>query len=233
MDKAIFILLLMIFVEKGHAQQVDNTTRLLKELDSISNSASVSRHFANIYFETTVGAVNFFGSADKRVQELIERLELRFAEYFFLSANAHRDGHPIPEVWKAYYADSNATSLRYILHGINAHINGDIWQVLTTEFSANEIKELKSAYLSYQRGLLKNYRTFYAIAFESNMKMRKIHVASLGLDKWYGKLLLARWRKRQMQIAQLFFSDKEKFEKRLKKLKQKKTHIDDLIRRKI
>lgn len=229
----VLILLLLSFAGKNNAQQVDETTRLLIKLDSISNSSSMSRHFAAIYFETTIGAVNFFSTADKRVQELIERLELRFADYFFKSVNAYRNNEPIPEVWKTYYADSNASSLRCILHGINAHINGDIWQALTTEFSVDEIKELKPHYFTYYKGLLKDYKKIYNAALESDKKMRTIHAASLGLDKWYGKLLLARWRKRQINLAELYFLDKEKFEKRLEKLKQKKNRLDDIIRRKI
>ncbi|MEI9810136.1 MAG: hypothetical protein WDO16_20965 [Bacteroidota bacterium] len=63
--------------------------------------------------------------------------------------------------------------------------------------------------------------------------MRLLHTFSFGLDELYGKILLKRWRKRQMQLAGLYFTDRSLFEKKRKKLQRKMDHLDQLIRRNV
>lgn len=213
-----------------NAQDSDEAISLLQKLDSVRNSSSISRYFADIYFETTVNAVSYFSTADVKVQGLMDRMEKRFAGYFFRSVNAHENNLPVPREWKAYYKEKNAPPLRYILFGINAHINGDIWQALTTEFTVEELEEIKAPYFLYYDELLKEYSRVYESAIVSNPKIRLLHTVSFGFDKAYGKLLLTRWRKRQVQLAELYFTNKPQFEKELKKLQQKMDRLDNLIR---
>lgn len=215
------------------AQISDRSLTLLVRLDSIRQSSSVSKHFADIYFETTIGAVNYFSKADERVQQLMERLELQFASYFFRAAEAHREKENVPRPWQAYYQDSNAPSLRYILYGINAHINGDIWQALTSAFTAAEIEELKPWYFGYYRELQQEYEAVYRRALAQNKKLRFLHALTMGLDKAYGKIMLKRWRNRQMKLAVLYFNDRALFEKKIKKLQGKTRRLDRLIRKNI
>jgi hypothetical protein len=42
-------------------------------------------------------------------------------------------------------------------------------------------------------------------------------------------MMLAKWRKRQMQLAVLYYADKEKFTRKLETLQQKMEHINRLI----
>jgi hypothetical protein len=216
---------------KAWAQKGSNTDYVLGKLDSIRKSPSVSRHFANIYFETVVGAIHFFSTADSRVQNLIDRMGKRFADYFFRSVNAYENKTLVPSEWKAYYADGNAPGLRYILFGINAHINGDIWQALVNEFSLEEIRELKPAYNLYQKELLKEYGRIYDEALASSSKIKLLHTVSFGFDKLYGKILLRRWRKRQIELAELYYTNKPQFEKKLGKLRRKMDRLNELIRK--
>lgn len=204
------------FINKAHSQPNPAANSLMEKLDSICRSNSVSCYFAGIYFKTTAGAIDFFSTDNEKLTQLIERLSIRFAYYFFRSAAAYKNKTDMPDEWKAYYADSTAFSVRYILFGINAHINGDIWQALTSGFSLEEIRELKPHYFLYYKRLLEDYEEIYASALASSSKMRFIHAASFGFDKWYGKVLLRRWRKRQMTLAQLFYTGHVLFEKKLK-----------------
>lgn len=213
----------------AEAQISDRSVALLARLDSVRQSHSVSKHFADIYFETTIGAVNYFSTADVRVQQLMERLELQFASYFFRAAEAYKLKEIIPPPWQAYYEDSNASSLRYILYGINAHINGDIWQALTTAFTAAEIEEIKPLYFAYYVELQKEYDTIYRRALSQNKKLKLLHTLTIGLDKVYGKVLLKRWRNRQVKLASLYFKDQVLFDKKLKKLQEKTRRLDRLI----
>lgn len=225
---------MLLFISGNAGAQCDSkVVYVLGKLDSIRKSPSVSRHFANIYFETTIGAVDFFSTADTNVQSLIDRMEKKFAEYFFRSVYAHENNGAVPYEWKSYYSDEVAPMLRYILYGINAHINGDIWQALTSEFSLEEIRELKPWYFLYQKGLLKDYGRIYESALAASPKIKLLHTISLGLDKSYGKILLRRWRKRQMMLAELYFTDKPLFEKKLERLHRKMDRLNCLIRRHI
>jgi Family of unknown function (DUF5995) len=223
----------LLFSCAGYAQNNDRAYALLGRLDSIRNSPSVSRHFADIYFETTIHAVNFFSASDTRIQHLMSRMENRFADYFFRSVHAHENSLAMPDEWRAYYSDKDAPALRYILFGVNAHINGDIWQALTSEFSREELKELKPHYFLYYKELLKEYRMIYDEALKANPRIRLLHHLSFGLDELFGKLMLKRWRKRQIRLAELYFADKPLFEKELNKLHRKRNRLDHLIRKNI
>ncbi|MBL7744043.1 MAG: hypothetical protein JNN00_11260 [Chitinophagaceae bacterium] len=230
-NKYASLLIIMFLSQEGKAQYTYQTAVLLHKLDSIRSSSSVAKYFADIYFATTANAVLYFSNADTSVQKMMGRMELRFADYFLRSADAHEKKLPIPGEWKTYYADKNASSLRYILFGINAHINGDIWQALTNEFSKEEIQELKPHYFAYYQQLLREYRLVYDQAFIRSKRLRVLHTISFGMDELYGKIMLKRWRKRQMQLAELYFDDKPLFDKKLKRLRKKMDRLDDLIRR--
>jgi hypothetical protein len=120
-----------------------------------------------------------------------------------------------------------------VLYGINAHINGDIWQALTNEFTLEELQQLKPSYFAYQKGLLKDYDSIYKFAYATSPRLRLFHLLSLGLDKWYGKVLLSRWRKRQMHLAELYFINEDRFRRKLKRVHRKMTRLNDNIRRNI
>lgn len=233
----LFFFVLLNFVPglngKAQTSLSEPVAVLLVRLDSVRKSPSVSRYFAEIYFETTVNAIQFFSRSDQKVKELIDRMQLRFADYFFYSAHAFREGREIPAPWKAYYSDSSASALRCMLYGINAHINGDIWQAITAEFSADEIKSLKPHYLAYRKGLLEIYRQLYKQAIETHSLIGLVHRSSFGLDKLYGKIMLKRWRKRQLRLSELYYLNRDLFEKEQRKLAMKMEQVNRLIRKNI
>ncbi len=215
------------------AQYNENTAAVLLKLDSLRKENSVSRHFASIYFEATANALSYFSKKDMRTQELIARCEASFASFFFRAADAYHRKEKPPAEWQLYFRDSAASSLRLILYGINAHINGDIWQSLVAEFSEDEITELKPAYMEFYEELVKLYRKLYETAYDTSRKARFIHHASLGIAKPYGKWMLLRWRKRQVRLAELYFSDRAVFERKLQKNRRKMDSLNKFIRRNI
>jgi hypothetical protein len=228
--KTLLLSVLFLCVIKSVSSQGNGIeTRLLKKLDSIQNSSTVAKHFAGLYFSVTRRAISFFENSPIQEKTFINRLETRFASLFLLSADAYKNGDTIPTVWKCYFGDSALSPLQYKLLGINAHINGDIWQALTAEFSLQEIKDGRKSYLRFQKALTKEYRLFYEESYRADSKVRLLHRATAGLDKPYGKLILIRWRKRQLKLAILYYSDKEKFNRKLAKLNLKIERINRLI----
>lgn len=227
------VLMLMIspFSINGYSQVSDIEISLLQKLDSVQQSNSIARHFAGLYFETTVRAVDFFEQKGQKAKNFIERLETRFAGYFFRSAEAFHKGTTIPAEWRTYFSDTSLSPLQYQLLGINAHINGDIWQALTAEFSWQEIQENKKSYFDFHKALIKQYQAFYERSVSTNATTRLLHAGTLGLDKWYGKMMLGRWRKRQMELARLHFTDTSGFDKKIARLRQKMIRLDRLVLR--
>src|SRR6202008_1980933 len=205
-----------------YSQVSDQEVMSLQKLDSIQQSRSPARHFAALYLETTGIAAEFFQHDTPSVKQFIQRLELRFASYFFRSVDAYHTGAMIPAEWQAYFSDTILSPLQYQLLGINAHINGDIWQALTTEFTLAEILEYKKSYYDFQKGLITIYRRFYETSVDNHPKTRLLKNSTLGFDKVYGKMMLARWRKRQMRMAVLYHTDQSLFQKKLDKLHQKR-----------
>jgi hypothetical protein len=135
----------------------------------------------------------------------------------------------VPENWSTYFSDTSFSEAQYFLLGANAHINGDIWKALTTEFSLEEIQKNKAQYFSFYKGLKKIYNDVYNKTIVSTKKAELLHHLSFGFDKFYGKIMLKRWRKKQMQLAILYFTDKHRFEKKLRKLKIKMANLDRII----
>jgi hypothetical protein len=95
--------------------------------------------------------------------------------------------------------------------GANAHINGDIWQAMTNSFSLEEIRSLKLFYKNYNRSIGKIFDDLFESAIESDKRLRNLHSIMLGLDKVYGKMMLHKWRNRQLKLAIFKFSEPAKF----------------------
>lgn len=213
------------------AQPDDPELIVLKKLDTLQKSTSIARHFASIYFETTERAITYSNRKNESSRDFMERMETTFASYFFYSANAFNTGSAVAPAWKTYYADTTLSALQYQLLGINAHINGDIWQALVNAFSEDELQNNRKNYFHFQKELVSQYRGFYDRSIRTNLTTRLLHKGSLGLSKWYGNWMLKRWRKRQWKLAILYYNDQEHFQKRLQKLTRKMDQINDIILR--
>jgi hypothetical protein len=205
--------------------------KLLHKLDSISKAPSVSRYFADIYFTAMVNAIRFFACTDDTARKNIRQMEMQFSNYFISSAEAYANKSSIRASWQAYYADTSASPVRHLLLGVNAHLNGDIWRALVSSFSLDEIKALAPTYNSYYCGLLVIYEDVYQEALSQSTSLKLLHTASLGLDKWYGKILLRRWLKRQLKLATWYYSNPARFQKKVKKLDGKMNRLNRLVTR--
>ena len=225
-----FIILVFNFSSPAFLQSLYSEEKILEKLDSIRHSASVSRHFASVYYETTRNAIDFFSTKDQNCKRIIADVQCRFANLFLFAATAQKEGKEIPAEWKYYYSDSTLSPLQYLLIGINTHINDDIWQALTNESSMNKIGDIKASYFSYFKSLKRIYKEVYQEAFMASSKIRLLHAVTFGLDKQYGFIMLKRWRKRQFQLAELYFSNPQKFEQKLAYVKRKSLNTNHLIR---
>ncbi|MBO9660158.1 MAG: hypothetical protein J7527_15165 [Chitinophagaceae bacterium] len=226
------IFFLIIFLSAPVSGQVSPAEkRLLQKLDSLSASQSPAAPFADLYFNTMINALQFFQNADDSARECMRRLQACFTQSFFAAADSFALQQKIPASWQNYYADTSLSAIRHVLLGINAHINGDIWQALITSFSYEKLIRIRPLYFSYYHSLLDIYDNVYEEIYHASRTLRTLHTASAGLDKWYGKKLLHRWLKRQMKLACLFYSNNQRFRKKQAKLHRKMHRLDKAILR--
>lgn len=211
------------------AQDHFNESDLVRKLDSLQKENSISKHFAKLYLKTTKNAIDFFSNESEPAKNFIRRLELRFAGYFFEAVNDYSNNGKVNTHWQHYFSDTGFSPLQYQLIGANAHINGDIWKAMVNEFTLQEIQVNKSHYFRYNAGLRLIYDDVYASARRSKFLVRLIDKLSFGISKWYGNLMLRRWRKRQVKLAVLYFTHPKKFERKLLKLKKKMKRLDHMI----
>ena len=117
--------------------------------------------------------------------------------------------------------------------GANAHINGDIWQALTNSFSRDELVTLKPFYKDYNKKLYQIFDELFDAGLACDRRLRNLHAITFGFDKVYGKILLHKWRNRQLKLAIYSFNNTRKFKKMKKRVEHKMQRIDSMITRKL
>lgn len=208
-----------------YAQPV-KVDQLLFQFDSLSKTNSPAAHFASLYKETLERNTVFFETASADTKRLAVRFQQQLATYFL---NAGRQTNTA-ENWNLYFNNSKLNKQQYILLGINAHINGDIWRALTTAFSKDDFVSFKPIYYSFLRsGMIAQYNAFYTQFTNQNKKIRYAGTLSLGLTKSIGRHLVFKWGKRQFKLAEYWYSNKALFFKKEKKLQNKINRVNQLI----
>ncbi|MFN2437808.1 MAG: hypothetical protein ABR503_01325, partial [Chitinophagaceae bacterium] len=115
----------------------------------------------------------------------------------------------------------------------NAHLNGALWQALTQTFTEAEMAGLKREFVFFKKSLNRTYILVYNEAVEDSKTANAIRTVTLGLSRIIGNYYLYKWRKRQMKLARLYWSQSPRLEPLLKKVGMKKQKIDRLIINKI
>ncbi len=226
----LFIILLGLSVSfNGISQQQLVSSVLITRLDSVCMSNGKASHFAALYLHTTIAADMYIRTLPSEEAQLMKRLEPDFAEYFFRAITAHATGNEVPCEWKNYFNGNGLSPLQLKLLGANAHINGDISQALVNSFSLEEIKKLKPFYKKYNKTINKVFSDLFESAVGSDKRLRGLHSLTLGLDKIYGKIILQKWRNRQLRLAIFKFEQQEKFERLKKRTEHKRERIDRMI----
>ena len=163
----------------------------------------------------------------------IRKLELNFSKYFIQACDSYQNSLRSDKTWDSYFETPDLSQLQLKLLGINAHINGDLWKALRDSYAADEIRDMGKTVFLFHQSLLNIYEAVYADAIKESQKIKVLHTISFGLSKKYGKYLLVKWRKRQIKIATLYYFDKEKFERKLNKVENKREKIEALIIQKL
>lgn len=113
--------------------------------------------------------------------------------------------------------------------GATTHINGDIWQALVSNFSLAGIKQLTPIYKNYNPSITKVYDELFEQGIIADKRLHDLHLVRLGLDKLYGKMMLRKWRNRQLRLALLKFRNEERFRLIKRRIDKKRNRIDQMI----
>jgi len=204
------------------------TTRL----DSVTLCPGRERHFGELYLQTTRLADTYIEALPEQGKRLMKRLEESFVTYFLRAINANNSNIEIPDEWKTYFAGDHSP-LQLKLIGANAHINGDIWQALTNNFSAEEIGQVKPFYKKYYKYISRSFDELFQSGIRSDKRLRHLHFITLGFDKLYGRMMLKKWRDRQLRLAILKFEYPNRFVAMKKRIDKKRHRIDKMIIRRL
>lgn len=211
------------------AQEHDPSWHLLQQLDSIRQSPSVSRHFASLYLLTTVRAIRFAEQRDPADRQALNIFETRFAELFTDAARASLHQEKIPPVWSTYFSMDSLSPVNFQLLGINAHINGNLWQALVRSFNAIELRRFRPCYRAFNRDLKKIFDDFFESSAASDPRFAAATVLIPGFSRAIGHRLLRHWRKRQFKMAELYYRNPPRFRKMEQQVSQKRQSLNRLI----
>jgi len=231
--RGLITILIILFSAKSFSQQQLLPAGLTAKLDSVRMSTGSEAHFGELYLKTTIAADAYIESLPGEGRILMKKLEQNFAEYFFHAIDANYNGAIIPEEWKNYFNGKELSALQLKLMGANAHINGDIWQAMTSSFSLEEIKMLKPFYKDYNKSIAKIFDDLFESAIEFDKRLRNLHSMTLGLDKVYGRMMLRKWRNRQLKLAIYSFYQPGKFKRLKKRTESRRKKLDNIIMKRL
>ena len=226
------IILLLLFAAEVYSQPADSF-REIKAVDSIAQTKSTASVFATLYSKTMLEIEEQLKQMDTSTIRQIRKLEINFAEYFLKACREFKDSSKAGKIWNAYFTTTNLSPVQLKLLGINAHINGDLWQALKDSFSETETISINKTVFLFHQSLLYIYKEVYGEAIAENKKIKTLHILSLGLSEKYGKHLLSKWRKRQLKLASLYYFNRNRFVKKRNSIERKKVRIDNLIIRRL
>ena len=197
----------------------------MTELKAVAAQESCWRFFGNLYYDTTNSINKQLEVLDDTTRELTLRFQQKFSEYFL----DHCNWNVCPSSNWYVYAKDSLHPLQYYLLGLNAHINGDMWQALTDCFSEDELEQYQQALLQFQSAITTVYDQYYSLSLTGNIFLRTIHFFSMGLSRKIGNRYIYKCRDLQVKLALLYFRDKNKFEQKLRKAKRRKRLTDHYI----
>ena len=204
--------------------------RAIQFVDSISRSAGASSYFARIYGKVMANVELQLWGADTATVVFIRKFETGFADYFLHACIEDKNGNlSSSSEWKKLFSNPLAHPLRLTIMGISAHTNGDMWQALVNNFPEKEIRLHKKAFLAFQAAIAKVYYPFFDSIAVQSWYLKFMRFVTMGLVKNLGERIIYKWRRRQVNLAIMFYHNHERFNTRLAVVKKKKEKIDKLI----
>ncbi len=200
----------------------------LDSLLSIEKSQTISRHFAGLYRQTVLITNEYAKTKDPFASDFILRLDDAFIPIFFQAHEAFIKGQEIPANWKTYYQSDSLNSLQYQFLGMNAHINGDLHLALIQQFGYDSIKAHKKDLMSFQTVLNQIVDSVYAQT-KNYPELKIFHDLTLGTNRIMAREMVRHWRRRQINLALLYYHKPKKYQRRLQHVQSLKVKWDKAV----
>lgn len=211
----IFILLLLATITAKAQDEI-----LLNGLKKITKDSTISRHFGTIYYGLTaemLEEIEHYPDTTKRFLGVFAR---EFGNLFIQAHENYLNGAEQEFPWQRYYQHTDLEPLQYAFMGMNAHINGDMWQALVNGNPYDSIKKYRHTMQSLKPVFDRYFDSVYNASL-SIPRIRNIHRFSLGLDKVYAKGMIKQWRERQLKMAEYYYRNPKKFRKKQRQIHKK------------
>lgn len=216
---------IFIFLSLSAAAQPRYNANLLDTLKQIANSPTPARHFAKLYYRAIEITNAFADTLPENKKQFIFGFESYFGPAFFRSYKNYISQQPQQFSWQRYYADSTKNELQFQFMGMNAHINGDMWRALKDKYPYDTLVKYRITLIRFQ----KVFNTYFDSIYSGSGRCKKIHrlhLYTLGMDKYIGRYLILHWRKRQVRFAMLFYSNPARCERRWQNIQKRMLHYD-------
>ena len=200
----------------------------LDSLLSIEKSRTISRHFAGLYRQTVLITNEFAKTKDPFASDFILKLDDAFIPIFLQAHEAFIKGQEIPANWKTYYQSDSLNSLQYQFLGMNAHINGDLHLALIQQFGYDSIKAHKKDLMSFQTVLNKIVDSVYEQT-KAYPELKIFHDLTLGTNRIMAREMVRHWRRRQINLALLYYHKPKKYQRRLQHVQSLKVKWDKAV----
>ena len=204
----------------------------IQRIDSIALAAGSESHFCKIYSQTMNTVALQLQEIDSGSREFIQKFEIGFADYF-LTAWARDRSHTLPlqSGWKCFFSNRNAKPWQIVLLGVNAHTNIDIWRTLVYNFSEAQVMQYHKQMLAMQASVNKVHDQFFRTLLAESRYLRFINTVTMGFARKFGEKIIYKWRKRNVKLALLYYSNEKRFTRKLEQVNRKKIKNDERILR--
>ena len=155
-----------------------------------------------------------------------------FVPFFYKAHKNFVSKKPQKTPWQQYYTDTALNEMQYAFMGMNAHINGDMWEALKDKYSYDTLRKYKSSLIKFQKALNGIFDSAY-VQSSKYKKLRRLHIYTFGLDKPLGKRMVLNWRKRQIKTAMLWYSNPAKCKRKLVRIQKRMIKLDRFAKKMI
>ena len=210
------------------ARNVSFNQIYLDSLASIEKGNTISQYFAGLYRQTIIITNDYAKHQTQAVQSFAFRLDDAFIPQFFQAHEAYLKGKEIPANWETYYQSDSLNSLQYQFLGMNAHINGDLHLALIQQFGYDSIKEHKRDLMSFQKVLNSIVDSIYGQT-KAYPELKIFHDLTLGTNRIMAREMVRHWRRRQINLALLYYHKPKKYQRRLAHVQSLKAKWDKAV----
>jgi hypothetical protein len=219
------LLLFLLLYKTGVAQIPVYNKAALDTLHGIISKKTSAKPFAEMYIQSIEISNIYLHTLSVPQKEFITKFSSSFSNLFFEADRDFASQKKIAKNWQFYYGNRNLNDLQYKFVGLNAHVNGDIGQALITAHSYDSILKYRKTIIGFQKSFNVFFDSIYKTTF-AYKKLRLLHRLTLGLDKYIGKRMVYRWRKRQVALALLWYHNNKKFFRVRKRIDNKMQRLD-------